>query len=216
MALVNTFQSADQHNNVDKKDCHLTLGCEFECILVYDELDVKKEAVDAERFVKEILVHPPFMLKCIDCSEDFKCEPDFFDKGNRDLKARNPAYEAGYWHIDEDKSAEPSYEEKAELGSARGSFSFASLEIKTRKLESDVQPLSSDSGSHQCRATYEHEIQAVLNRLNERLVNLNNDRLGAEHNNVYVYLNERCGFHVHGRVAMITGIGRLTLTDRSG
>ena len=197
MALANTFQSAGQHNDVDKNDCHLTLGCEFECILVYDELNVKEEAVDAERFVKEILVHPPFMLKCIDCSEDFQWEPEFFDKRNRDPKARNPAYEAGYWHIDEDKSAEPSYEEKAALGSARGNFSFASLEIKTRKLEFDVQPPSSSSEGHTHRVAYDQEIHAVLDRLNERLVSLSHDRLRPEHDNAYLYLNERCGFHVH-------------------
>ena len=197
MALHNTFLGAGQPN--DQNDCHLTLGCEFECILVYDKLYVNEEVVDAEEFVRDILKDPkdPFMLECIDCSETFKWEMTIFDKSGRDPKNRDPVHEAEYWHVDEDKSAEPSYEEKAALGSARGSFSFASLEIRTRKLECDVRSLGPSSGNHEHRAAYDQQIYAVLTRLKERLVNLNPDRLGSGQGKAYLYVNELCGFHVH-------------------
>jgi hypothetical protein len=178
------------------EDRHLTLGCEFECVLVQPKLEGK--VTDSGENVLKNIFSEKFTLQCADCPDTFQWKPKLFDRATR-KSPKNNADEALFWHVDRDRTDALPDEEKSALGKDMFGFKIEGLEIKSRKFvyepSAQASSLACESKGH--RASYDEEIRAVLNRLNERLCHFRVEDILKGYQKSFLFVNSKAGFHVH-------------------
>ena len=171
--------------NAEETGLDLTLGCEFEFLLVSFG---KCKKIDGRSLSGEVLSEG-LWATCDVCGELHQFELNLWEE-----PTRNRSYL--YWEIDQDLTVKPTEEENACLGADCDKiFVFHRLELRSRILHSQRRLPTTRAATHIHEITYTEEIKAVLEHLNQSFGPFDVKKLSRAP--YYMFVNKNCGLHVH-------------------
>ena len=172
----------------------LTLGCEFEFVLMYPRAIMPKAPYTHGMDLVRDTISPPRKMKCAGhlCEEEFElCLPVV-------VKEVNASHEYDKWEVSYDGSVIPqSLDDLQCLGNSKQleKFQFDPIEVRSRILRYEERSERASSvGKHEHWVTFQDEITMVLSLLNEKF---GFGRKDVMHSGYHIFATQQSAFQVH-------------------